>query len=132
MHRSSLPMVRGDQTGSLQRIEQISSLPSQHLEPPSLVRFDLCDLDDDGGQLRNLRVTRCRQSPESGRVPRRDVRLRQVVEDLLFLFDRVSVLSWQSSAVRAHMDSMAFAAELLIRSCPPADSAMVAHGIILH
>jgi hypothetical protein len=125
-------MVRSDQTGSLQRIEQIPSLPSQHLEPPSLVRFDLRDLDDDGGQLRTLRVTRCRQSPESRPVLRRDVRLLQVIEDLLFLFDRVSVLFWQSSAIRAHMDSMAFAAELLIRSCPPADSATVAHEIILH
>ena len=76
--------MRSDQTGSLQHVEQISSLPSQHLEPPSLVRFDLRDLDDDGGQLRNLRVTRCRQSPESRPVLLRDVRLPQVVEDLLF------------------------------------------------
>ena len=57
-------MVRKDQAGSLHRIEQISSLPSEHLESPSLIGFDLRDLDDNGGQLGNLRVTRCRQSLE--------------------------------------------------------------------
>ena len=78
--RCALPMVRSDQASSLQRIEQISSLPSQHLEPPSLVWFDLRNLDDDGGQLGNFRVTRCRQSLESGRILRRDMRLLQVVQ----------------------------------------------------
>jgi hypothetical protein len=94
-------MVRSDQAGSLQRIEQISSLPSQHLEPPSLVGFDLRDLDDDGGQLGNLPVTRCRESPESGRILRRDMRLLQVVEDLFFLFDRVPIRLRQPSTVLA-------------------------------
>ena len=55
--RCALPMVRKDQAGSLQRIEQISSLPSEHLEPPPLIGFDLRDLDNDGGQFCNLRVT---------------------------------------------------------------------------
>jgi hypothetical protein len=57
-------------------------LLSQHLESPSLVWFDLRDLDDDGGQLGNFPITRCRQSLESGRILRRDVRLLQIVEDL--------------------------------------------------
>lgn len=127
----SLPMVRSDQTGSLQRSEQIASLLRQHLEPPSLVGFDLRDLDDDGGQLGNLRMTRCRQSLESGRILRRDMRLAQVVEDLFFLLYRVPVLLRQPSAVFAHMRSVAFAGELFVRSCSSAASAVVPHVVFL-
>jgi len=125
-------MVRSDQAGSLQRIEQISSLPSQHLESPSLVGFDLRDLDDDSGQLGDFRVTRCRESPESGHILRRDMRLCQVVEDLFFLFDRVPIRLRQPSTVLAHMGSMAFTGEFLVRSCPSAYSAVVSHVVILH
>ena len=125
-------MVRSDQAGSLQRIEQISSLPSEHLAPLPLIGFDLRDLDDNGGQLGNLLITRCRESLESDGILRRDMRLLQVVEDLFFFFDRVPVLLRQPSAVLAHVDSTAFAGELLVRSCSCADSAVVPHVGILH
>jgi hypothetical protein len=124
-------MVRKDQAGSLQRIEQISSLPDQYLEPPSLVWFDLRDLDDDGGQLGHLHIVRCRQSLESGRILRRDVRLLQIVEDLFLLFDRIPVLLRQPRAVFADVSSVPLAGELVVRSCPSADSAVVPHVIVM-
>ena len=119
-------MVCSDQAGSLQRIEQISSLPSQHFEPPSLGWFDIRDFDDNGGQIGNFPVTRCRESLESDGILRRDMRLAKVVEDLLFLFDRVPVLFRQPSAVLAHVDSMAFAGDQAVTYDPQLWTRMVA------
>ena len=66
-------MVRSYLAGSLQRIEQISSLPSQCLESLSLVWFDLRDLNNDGSQLGNLAVTGHRKSLETGDILSRNM-----------------------------------------------------------
>ena len=120
-------MVRGDQPRPFQGIEQVPPFPSQDLEPSFLERFDLRDLDDDGSQLRDSWVIRCSQLLQSGGVLRRDVRLLQVIEDLLFLLDGIPVRLRHPSAVLADMGPMALAGELFVRPCPSANPAVVPH-----
>ena len=122
-------MVRGDQPRPFQGIEQVPPFPSQDLEPSLLERLDLRNLDDDGSQLSNSCVTRRSQLPQSGRIFRRDMRLLQVIEDLLFLLDGIPVRLRHPSAVFADVGPMTLARELLVRSCSSADSAVVPYSV---
>src|ERR1700732_62230 len=99
----------------------------RELESSGFVRLSSGDIQNNCGEVGNLRIVRLSHSFKAGHILFGDVRLLKEPEDVVLVFNGLALALRPGLAMLAHMDFVSFARKLLVRTLAPADSAEMSH-----
>jgi hypothetical protein len=101
-------MVRPYQSCLLQFLQQVLSLPGQHLKATSLVGLDSGNFEDRLGKVRDSGIRRNGQNFKPFNILFGDMRLAKVSAYFVFVLDGFPLFSGPARALFADMVAMAF------------------------